>query len=91
MYTLGVNNDGKIRKEAYDKVKKELTEVEDEKCLELVEEMAKFVELKPEDVVRNSRPNPAERAARQAETKKKLEESGVFGKDEISRMVAAVR
>lgn len=91
MYTLGVNNDGKIRKDAYEKVKRELIEAEDEKALELAEEMSKFVELKAEDVVRNARPNPAERAAKQAEARTKLEAMGTFTKAEIDKMVSAVR
>jgi len=91
MYTLGVNNDGKIRKDAYEKVKKELLDAEDEKALELAEEMSKFVELSAEEVVRNSRPDPAQRAAKQAQYRKVLEEMGTFSKADMDVMVAAIR
>lgn len=89
LYYLGVNNDGKIRSKTLSDCKAALGAVEDEKCFELLEEVSKFVEKKAEDIVRSIRKTPAEKAAAQAETLKKLMDLG-WSRAEAEKMAKAV-
>lgn len=88
MYTLGVNNDGKIRQEAFDKVKKELTEAKTPECQELVTEMMKMKPKEAKDIKRNVRATPEEKLAAQARVRKAIEGSGL-DKATIDRLVKA--
>jgi hypothetical protein len=88
LYYLGVNKDGKIREKTLSDAKKALGEIEDEKCLELLEEISKFVPKKAEDVKVSVRRNPIEKAAAAADLAKELMAKG-YTRDQAEKMAKA--